>query len=149
MKKLLCLGLIFIGACSKKDSAPAYSDFTAVNGNFTVFEMGLFRHSGHDTTAVLTNLQLRIQPSNSNPNLDVYNFRRAVDASETIEIQFAAPKSQSHSGSWTNVQVDTDTYFNGKKTNTHGSGPTAGTLSANGNTFTASFDVSGARGTLK
>jgi hypothetical protein len=149
MKKLLCLGLIFISACSKKDPAPAYSDFTPISGNFTVFEMGLFRHSGHDTTAVLTNLQLRIQPSSSNSNLDVYNFRGAIDARETIEVQFSAPKSQSHSGSWPSVQVDTDTYFNGKKTNSHGSGPTAGTLTANGNAFIASFDVSGARGTLR
>lgn len=149
MKKLLCFGLICVCGCSRKDATPAYSDFTPITGQFTVFESGVFRKSGHDTTAVLRNLQLRINASTSSSDLDVYDFRGAIDACETIEIQFTAPKSQAHSGTWAGVQVNTDTYFDGKRTNTHGNGPTAGTLTANGNTFTASFDVAGLKGTLK
>jgi hypothetical protein len=149
MKKLFCCTLLVASACSKKDAPPAYSDFTPIAGQFTVVESGVFRKSGRDTTAVLANLQLRILPSTSNANQDEYTFRGNLDARETVDIHFAAPKTQSHSGSWSGLQVNTYTHYNGQSANTQGNDPNGGKLSASGNAFTASFDVAGLRGSLK
>ena len=150
MKKLLLLlGLALASACSKKDTPPAYADFTPISGQFTVFDMGVFRYNGRDTTGVLANLQLRIQPFSSDQSLNEYTFRGSLSAHEILEIQLIAPQNRVSATPLTGLQVYTRGYFNGQRTNTQGNSPTTGSLSAAGNTFTASFDVSGMRGELK
>lgn len=150
MKKLLLLlGLPLASACSKKDTPPAYTDFTPISGHFTVFDNGTFRYNHRDTTSVLANLQLRIQPSTTDRSLNAYTFRGSLSAHEIIEIQIIAPKDKVGTTPLTGLQVYTHTYFNGQQTNTLGNGPTTGSLSASGSTFTAAFDVSAMRGELK
>lgn len=149
MKKFLPLLLCLASACSKKDVAPDYATFTPIGGQFTVFEKARFRYTGHsDTTSVLTNLQLRIQPGPT-ATTDTYEFKGNLDTHQTINIQFYVPKNRTGNGPWTNLEVNlfTSVYRNSV---TSADVTSAGTLSANGNSFAGSFDMLGdIKGTLK
>jgi hypothetical protein len=144
MKKLI-LGLLALSACAKKDAEPTYSDFTPINGKFTIMDDGFVRYNKRDTTAVLTDLKLRITRS---PAQDTYEFQGRLSAHETEGIRFLVDKSRTGTGPWTGLATEGTTYFNGKAT-TGGGSLSSGTLSAAGNTFTASFDHSSVKGTLR
>jgi hypothetical protein len=144
MKKLI-LGLLVLSACAKKDAEPTYSDFTPINGKFTIEDDGFLRYNKHDTTAVLSDLKLRISPSGTQ---DIYEFQGRLSAHETESIQFFVDKTRTGTGPWTGLATKGTTYFNGKLT-AQGANPNGGTLSATGNTFTASFDHASISGTLK
>ena len=148
MKKLYPFLLCLASACSKNDAMPSYASFTPISGQFSVFEKGRFRSSGHDTTSVLTDLQLRIQ-SGPTATTDTYEFRGNLDTHQTINIQFYAPKNRMGNGPWTGLEVNlfTSMYRNSI---TSANAASSGTLSANGSSFTGSFDILGdIKGTLK
>lgn len=142
MKKLL-LGLLVLSACSKKDAEPTYNDFTPINGQFTIKDDGFLRYNKHDTTAVLSDLKLRINTSGAQ---NIYEFQGRLSAHETHNIRFLVDKNRS--SPWTGLATEGTTYVNGKA-GAQGGSSNSGTLSANGNTFTASFDHSSVKGTLK
>jgi hypothetical protein len=148
MKKWLPILLCLASACSKEDATPSYASFTPISGQFAVFVKGRFRYTGHDTTSVLSDLQLRIQPG-ATATADMYEFRGNLDKHQTITIQFYAPQSRAGSGPWTKLEVNlfTSMYRNSVTTS---NSSTAGTLSASGDKFTGSFDILGdIKGTLK
>jgi hypothetical protein len=138
--------LIVVSSCAKKDTPPSYSDFTPISGQFTVSELGKYRPTKRDTTAVLSNLQLRI--NSGYPTTDAYEFRGDLTTRESINIQFFVPKNRVGDGPWLGLQVNTTTYTN-KQTASTGFAQAAGVLSANGNSFTASYDFLDQHGTLK
>jgi hypothetical protein len=142
MKKLL-LGLLVLSACAKKDTEPAYSDFTPINGKFTIYDNGLLRYNKHDTTAVLSDLKLRISRGGTQ---DVYEFQGRFSAHETESIRFFVDKTRT--SPWSGLATASTTYVNGTS-GPQGGSSNSGTLSATGNTFTASFDHSSLKGTLK
>ncbi|MGI4867142.1 MAG: hypothetical protein ACRYFZ_24710 [Janthinobacterium lividum] len=142
MKKFL-LGLLVLSACSKKDVAPTYSDFTPINGQFTIHDDGFTRYNKHDTTAVLSDLKLRISTGGTQ---NVYEFQGRFSAHETYNIRLFVDKNRA--SPWSGLATESTTYVNGKA-GTQGGSSNAGTLSANGDTFTASFDHSGVKGILR
>lgn len=144
MKKLL-LGLLVLSACSKEDAAPSYNDFTPINGRFTIHDDGFLRYNKRDTTATLSDLKLRI---NTGGVQDVYEFQGRFSVHETYSIRFLVDKNRTGSGPWTNLATESTSYFNGN-VKTGGGSSNSGTLSASGNTFTASFDHSSIKGTLR
>jgi hypothetical protein len=144
MKKLL-LGLLVLSACSKKDVEPNYNDFTPINGKFTIKDDGFLRYNKHDTTAVLSDLKLRISTGGTQ---DVYEFQGRFSTHETLSVRFLVDKNRTGTGPWTNLATESTTYANGKL-QTQGGSSNSGTLSAAGNTFTASFDHSSIMGTLR
>ena len=151
MKKLFllcCLSLAILGACTKKNISPTYLDFTPISGQFTVSDLGRYRPTKQDTTAVLSNLQLRIVSNQSSTVDDVYEFKGALNTRESILIQFFAPKNRTGNGPWSGLPMNTTTYTDGK-TASAGFAQAVGILSANGNSFTASYDFSGQHGVLK
>lgn len=144
MKKLL-LGLLVLSACAKKDVEPTYNDFTPISGQFTIKDDGFLRYNKRDTTAVLSDLKLRIRTGGTQ---DVYEFQGRFSAHETYNILFYADKTRTGTGPWAGLATESTTYVNGK-VQTHGGSSNSGTLSANGNKFTASFDHSSIQGTLR
>jgi hypothetical protein len=144
MKKLL-LGLLIISACAKKDTQPSYSDFTPISGQFTISDNGFVRYNSHDTTAVLSDLKLRISSSGTQ---EVYEFQGRLSAHETESIRFFVDKNRTGTSPWSGLATQSTTYVNGKA-GPQGGSSNSGTLSATGNKFTASFDHSGLKGTLK
>ena len=141
MKKLCLLGLVLLGACSKKDAAPAYQDFTPISGRFTIKDNGFLRYNERDTTAVLSDLQLRIYRLDT---LAIYEFQGRRSRHEVDNIQFSVGKSHTGTGPWTGLDVRTSYLVDGKPYAQGGSN--RGTLSASGNVFTAFFDNSGYSG---
>jgi hypothetical protein len=142
VKKLL-LGLLVLSACAKKDAAPAYNDFTPINGRFSIHDDGFVRYNKHDTTAVLSDLKLRISTGGTQ---DVYEFQGRFSAHETYQIRYFIDKNRT--SPWSGLATESTTYVNGK-VGSQGGSSNSGTLSANSNTFTASFDHAGVKGTLK
>jgi hypothetical protein len=124
---------------------PTYSDFTPISGRFTIKDDGFVRYNKHDTTAVLSDLKLRITHGVAQ---DTYEFQGRLSAHETESIRFLVDKNRTGTGPWTGLATEGTTYFNGKST-TGGGSLNSGTLSAAGNQFTASFDHSGVTGVLK
>lgn len=145
MKKPFLLSLILLGACAKKDAQPAYQDFTPISGQFRIVDDGFLRYNHHDTTAVLADLQLRIVTGGAR---DVYEFQGRRGKHETDNIQISVDKNRPGTGPWTGLPVTTGYYVDGKLAAT-GGGSNSGTLSAAGDKFTATFDASSVRGTLK
>lgn len=147
MKKLPLLLLCLASACAKKDTTPAYYDFTPISGQCTVFMTGYLRNTKSDTTSVLSNLQLRVRPDATAAN-DVYEFKGNLNPNQTIDIQFIAPKTRTGSGPWTNLPVDVKA--SSYKNMGFGSSSTnGGTLSATDNSFSASYNSSDLRISLK
>ncbi|GAB3635254.1 hypothetical protein GCM10027422_08440 [Hymenobacter arcticus] len=144
MKKLL-LALLVLSACAKKDEGPAYNDFTPISGQFKITNDGFLRYNKHDTTAVLSDLRLRI---NTGGTQDVYEFQGRLSAHETENIRFLVDKNRAGTGPWTKLATEGTTYVNGKVW-TQGGSSNSGSLSASGNTFTASFAHSSTTGVLK
>lgn len=144
MKKLV-LGLLVLSACSKKDVEPNYNDFTPINGKFTIKDDGFLRYNKHDTTAVLSDLKLRISTGGTQ---DVYEFQGRLSAHETENIRFFVDKTRTGTGPWMGLATEGTTYVNGK-VGAQGGSSNSGTLSASGNTFTASFDHASTKGTLR
>jgi hypothetical protein len=144
VKKLL-LGLLILSACAKKDTAPAYNDFTPINGRFTIHDDGFIRYNKRDTTAILSDLKLRISTGGTQ---DVYEFQGRRSAHETDNIRFFVDKNRTGTGPWTGLATEGTTYVNGK-VGSQGGSSNSGTLSASGNTFTASFNHSSVTGALK
>ena len=144
MKKLF-LGLLLLSACSKKDAQPAYTDFTPISGQFTIRDDGFLRYNKHDTTAVLSDLKLRITTGGTQ---NVYEFQGRLSAHETETIRFLVDKNRTGTGPWAGLATESATYVNGKA-GAQGGSSNSGTLSANGNTFTASFDHASLKGALK
>ncbi len=145
MKKSFLLSLVLLGACAKKDARPAYQDFTPISGQFKITDDGFLRYNHHDTTAVLTNLQLRIITGGT---LDVYEFQGQRSKHEVDNIQISVDKNRAGTSPWTGLPVITAYYVDGKQTATGGSS-NSGTLSAAGDKFTATFNASSVQGTLK
>lgn len=144
MKKLL-LALVVLSACAKKDAEPAYTDFTPISGRFTIHDDGFLRYNKHDTTAVLSDLKLRISTGGTQ---NVYEFQGRFSAHETETIRFLVDKSRTGTGPRAGLATESATYVNGK-VGAQGGSSNSGTLSANGNTFTAAFDHASLKGTLK
>jgi len=144
MKKLL-LGLLALSACAKTEVEPSYSDFTPISGQFTIKDDGFVRYNKRDTTAVLSDLKLRISHGSTQ---DTYEFQGRLSAHETESIRFLVDKSRTGTGPWTGLATESTTYFNGKSS-TGGGSLNSGTLSAAGNKFTASFDHASVTGVLK
>jgi hypothetical protein len=144
MKKLI-LGLLVLSACAKKDVEPTYSDFTPINGRFTIVDDGFLRYNKHDTTAVLSDLKLRISTGGTK---DIYEFQGRLSAHETESIRFLVDKTRTGTGPWTGLTTEGTTYVDGKA-KTQGGSLNSGTLSAAGNRFTAFFDHSSTTGTLR
>ena len=94
MKKLF-LGLLVLSACAKKDVQPTYSDFTPINGRFILIDNGFVRYNKRDTTAALSDLQLRISTGGTQ---DVYEFRGRLSAHETENIRFFVDKNRPGTG---------------------------------------------------
>ncbi|RZK29031.1 MAG: hypothetical protein EOO63_09915 [Hymenobacter sp.] len=142
MKKLF-FALLLLSACSKKDEAPAYNDFTPISGQFKITDDGFVRYNKHDTTAVLSDLRLRI---NTGGTQNVYEFQGRFSARETYNIRFFVDKNRS--SPWTGLATESTTYVNGKS-GPQGGSSNSGSLSASGNTFSASFDHAGVTGVLR
>lgn len=145
MKKLFLLSLVLLGACAKKDATPAYQDFTSISGQFKIVDDGFLRYNHHDTTAVLSDLKLRIVTGGAK---DVYEFQGKRSKHEVDNIQIAVDKNRVGNGPWTGLAVTTYYYVDGKLTATGGSS-NSGTLSAAGDRFAASYDASSVQGTLR
>ena len=144
MKKLL-LGLLLLSACAKEDAAPTYSDFTPISGQFTISDDGFVRYNKRDTTAILSDLKLRISQRGTQ---DVYEFQGRLSAHETENIRFLVDKNRTGTGPWTGLATEGTTYVDGK-VGAQGGSSNSGTLSASGNTFTASFDHASVKGTIR
>lgn len=144
MKKLFLLSLVFVGACAKKDALPAYQDFTPISEQFTITDDGFLRYNKHDTTAVLSNLHLRIATGGT---LDVYEFQGQRSKHEVDNIRFSVAKNRTGTGPRTGLDVRTSYLVDGKIRAAGSSNQ--GTLSAAGNVFTASFDNSSTQGKLR
>jgi len=144
MKKLL-LALLLLSACSKKDVEPDYNNFTPISGRFTFKDDGFVRYNKHDTTAVLSDLKLRIITGGTQ---DVYEFQGRLSARETENVRFLVDKNRTGTGPWTGLATEGTTYFNGQ-IKAQGGSSNSGTLSANGNKFTASFDHASVTGVLR
>ena len=142
MKKLL-LALLVLSACTKKDEAPAYNAFTPISGQFKIMDDGFVRYNKRDTTAVLTDLRLRI---NTGGPQNVYEFQGRFSTHETYNIRFFVDKNRP--SPWAGLATESTTYVNGKS-GPQGGSSNSGSLSANGNAFTASFDHAGVTGVLK
>jgi hypothetical protein len=142
MKKLF-LALLVLSACTKKDEAPAYHDFTPISGQFKITDDGFLRYNKRDTTAVLSDLRLRIETGGSQ---NVYEFQGRFSPHETYNVRFFVDKNLP--SPWTGLATESTTYVNGK-VGTQGGSSNSGALSATGNTFTASFSHSGIKGVLK
>jgi hypothetical protein len=142
---LLAASLLTLGACKKNEEAPSYSDFTPISGQFKLLDNGFVRYNKHDTTAVLSDLKLRISYGSTQ---DTYEFQGRLSTHETESIRFLVDKNRTGTGPWSNLATEGTTYVNGKVWSQGGSS-NSGTLSANGNAFNASFDHSGLKGTLR
>jgi major membrane immunogen (membrane-anchored lipoprotein) len=145
MKKLFLLSLVLLGACAKKDVMPAYQDFTPISGQFNLVDDGFLRYNHHDTTAVLSDLKLRIVTGGTK---DVYEFQGKRSKHEVDNIQITVDKNRAGTGPWTGLAVTTSYYVDGKLAGAGGSS-NSGKLSASGDRFTASYSTSSVQGTLK
>lgn len=152
MKKLLFPLLLtgLLGACSKKDDpapAPTYADYTPISGQFSVDIDGAFRPTGQDTTAVLSNLQLRYYFSvSSGQAVEVYEIKGDVSRHEAMYMKFIIPQTRTGTGPWAALEVDTKHYLQGQ---VYDQGFGSGSLGRVGEKFTADFDVSAIQGVLR
>ena len=92
---------------------------------------------------MLSDLRLRISTGGTQ---NVYEFQGRFSAHETYSIRFFVDKNRP--SPWTGLATESSTYLNGKL-DTQGGSSNSGSLSASGNTFTASFAHSSVAGVLK